>query len=81
MKVNAQTPQKTPLYATAGIGYIVLPLSDVDRQTYIDNWSAYLYRYYSRRSRPLYIPKCTYRSRGIANGRVPHLILTRSALQ
>lgn len=37
MKVNAQTPQKTPLYATAGIGYIVLPLSDVDRQTYIDN--------------------------------------------
>lgn len=37
MRVNAQTPQKTPLYATAGIGYIVLPLSDVDRQTYIEN--------------------------------------------
>lgn len=37
MRVNAQTPQKRPLYATAGVGYVVLPLTDVDRQTYIEN--------------------------------------------
>lgn len=37
MRNNAQTPQKTPLYATAGVGYVVIPVSDIDRETYIDN--------------------------------------------
>ena len=38
MKNNAQTPQRRMLYAgSGGVGYIVIPQSDIDRETYIAN--------------------------------------------
>ena len=37
MRTNAQFPQKTPIYASAGVGYVIIPASEIDRETYINN--------------------------------------------